>query len=58
MIGIAIIYLLISIKLKIDTFYKNRNKNNEQHFVEDNNNTIVSPNDMNENTFGPDNPQN
>ena len=53
----AIIYLIIGIKLKIESIYENRNKNNEQHFVEENNNTIVTSNYMNENTIGSDNPQ-
>ncbi len=36
---IAIIYLIIGIKLKIESICRN----NEQHFVQDNDNTIVTP---------------
>ncbi len=57
MISFGFNYLTTGIKLYIQSIYENKNRNNE-HFVEENNNTIVTPNDINENNIGSDNPQN
>ncbi len=60
MLVLSLTYIIIDIKLKIESIFKNRNKNNEQHLntPEENNNTIDTPNEMNENIIGSDTSQN
>ena len=41
------IYYLFGSRFRGESNDENGNRNNEQHFVEENNNTLVSPNDMN-----------
>ncbi len=57
LIAFGLNYITTGIKEFIISIYKNKIRNNEQ-FVEDNNNIIVTPNDLNENTIGSDTPQN
>ena len=60
MFVLSFTYFIIDIKLKIESIFSNRNKNNEQHLntPEENNNTIDTPNEMNENIIGSDTSQN
>ena len=59
LIGFGLNYVTTGIKECIISIYKNKNKNrNNENFVEDNNNTILTPNDVNENIIGSDTSQN